>query len=42
MARKTVSVSDLSGEEISDGQGATVTINFRDASVRANSALPAS
>ena len=27
MARKTVSVSDLSGEEISDGQGATVTIS---------------
>ena len=31
MARKTVLVSDLSGEEIPDGKGATVTINFRDA-----------
>ncbi len=32
MARKTVSVSDLSGEEISDGQGATVTIRALPAS----------
>ena len=31
MARKTVLVSDLSGEEIPDGKGATVTINFRNA-----------
>lgn len=31
MARKTVLVSDLSGEEIPDGKGATVAINFRDA-----------
>jgi hypothetical protein len=31
MARKTVLVSDLSGEEIADGKGATVTISFRDA-----------
>lgn len=31
MARKTVLVSDLSGEEIPDAKGATVTINFRDA-----------
>lgn len=31
MARRTVLVSDLSGEEIPDGKGATVTINFRDA-----------
>jgi hypothetical protein len=31
MARKTVLVSDLSGQEIEDGKGATVTINFRDA-----------
>jgi hypothetical protein len=31
MARRTVLVSDLSGAEITDGKGATVTINFRDA-----------
>jgi hypothetical protein len=31
MARRSVLVSDLSGEEIPDGKGATVTINFRDA-----------
>ncbi len=31
MARRTVLVSDLSGEEIPDGKGATVTINFQDA-----------
>jgi hypothetical protein len=31
MARKTVLVSDLSGQEIEDGKGATVTINFQDA-----------
>jgi hypothetical protein len=31
MARRTVLVSDLSGEEIPDGRGATVTITFRDA-----------
>jgi hypothetical protein len=31
MARKTLLVSDLSGAEIQDGKGATVTINFRDA-----------
>jgi hypothetical protein len=31
MARRTVLVSDLSGEEIPDGKGATVTISFRDA-----------
>ncbi len=31
MARKTLLVSDLSGAEIADGRGATVTINFRDA-----------
>jgi hypothetical protein len=31
MARKTVLVSDLSGAEIEDGKGATVTISFRDA-----------
>ena len=29
MARKTVLVSDLSGEEIPNSKGATVTINFR-------------
>jgi hypothetical protein len=31
MARRTVFVSDLSGAEIPDGEGATVTIAFRDA-----------
>jgi hypothetical protein len=31
MARKTVLVSDISGEEIQDGKGATVRITFRDA-----------
>lgn len=31
MARKTVLVSDLSGQEIPDGKGATVRITFRDA-----------
>ena len=31
MARRTILVSDLSGEEIPDGKGATVTIRFRDA-----------
>jgi hypothetical protein len=31
MARKTILVSDLSGVEIEDGKGASVTINFHDA-----------
>jgi hypothetical protein len=31
MARKTVLVSDMSGEEIADGKGATIRITFRDA-----------
>ena len=31
MARKTIVVSDLSGEEIREGKGATVTIRFSDA-----------
>ena len=31
MARKTVRVSDMSGDEIPDGKGATVRITFRDA-----------
>jgi hypothetical protein len=31
MARKSVFVSDLSGEEIAEGKGATVTIKFTDA-----------
>ena len=31
MARKTVLVSDMSGQEIPDGEGATVRITFRDA-----------
>lgn len=31
MARKTVLVSDISGEEIADGRGATIRITFSDA-----------
>ena len=31
MARKTVLVSDISGQEIQEGKGATVRITFRDA-----------
>ena len=31
MARKTVRVSDMSGEEIPDGKGAAVRITFNDA-----------
>ena len=31
MARKTVVVSDLSGEAIADGKAATITIRFTDA-----------
>lgn len=31
MARKTVLVSDMSGQEISDGKGATIRITFHDA-----------
>jgi hypothetical protein len=31
MAKKTIRVSDRSGEEISDGKGATVRITFADA-----------
>ena len=31
MARRILLVSDLSGDEIPDGKGATVTITFRDA-----------
>lgn len=31
MARKTVLVSDLSGVEIADGEGATIRITFNDA-----------
>ena len=31
MARKTVLVSDLSGKEIAEGQGATLTISYHDA-----------
>jgi hypothetical protein len=30
MARKTIRVSDKSGQEIEDGKGATVRITFRD------------
>ena len=31
MARKTVLVSDMSGQEIPEGKGATIRITFRDA-----------
>jgi hypothetical protein len=31
LARKTIFVSDLSGEEIRDGKSARITINFPDA-----------
>ena len=31
MARKTIRVSDISGQEIPDGRGATVRITFADA-----------
>jgi hypothetical protein len=31
MARKTVFLSDLSGEAIEEGKGATITIKFADA-----------
>ena len=31
MARKTVFVSDLSGDSIDEGKGATITIKFADA-----------
>jgi hypothetical protein len=31
MARKTIRVSDISGEEIPEGKGATVRITFADA-----------
>ena len=31
MAKKTVRISDMSGEEIPDGKGATVRITFADA-----------
>lgn len=31
MARKTIRVSDISGQEIEDGKGATVRITFADA-----------
>jgi len=31
MARKTIRVSDLSGDEIKDGQGAVIRVSFDDA-----------
>jgi hypothetical protein len=31
MAKKTVRVSDMSGEEIADGKGAVVRVSFADA-----------
>jgi hypothetical protein len=31
MAKKTIRVSDMSGQEIADGKGATIRITFADA-----------
>jgi hypothetical protein len=31
MARKTIHISDLSGKEVPDGKGATITVKFDDA-----------
>ncbi len=31
MAKKTVLISDMSGQEIAEGKGATIRITFRDA-----------
>jgi hypothetical protein len=31
LAKKTIRVSDISGEEIADGKGATIRITFADA-----------
>jgi len=31
MAKKTIHISDLSGKEVPDGTGATITIKFNDA-----------
>jgi len=31
MARKTIRISDMNGEEIPEGKGATVRITYRDA-----------
>jgi hypothetical protein len=31
MAKKTIHISDLSGEEVPEGKGATITIKFNDA-----------
>jgi hypothetical protein len=31
MAKKTIHISDLSGEEVPEGQGATISIKFADA-----------
>jgi hypothetical protein len=31
LARKTIFVSDLTGKEIQDGEGATLTISYHDA-----------
>jgi hypothetical protein len=31
MAKKTVRVSDISGQEIEDGKGATIRVTFEDA-----------
>ena len=31
MAKKTIHISDLSGKEVEEGKGATITIKFTDA-----------
>jgi hypothetical protein len=31
MAKKTIHISDLSGKEVPEGKGATITIKFNDA-----------
>jgi len=31
MAKKTIHISDLSGEEVEEGKGATITVKFNDA-----------
>ena len=31
MAKKTIHISDLSGKEVEEGKGATITIKFNDA-----------
>ena len=31
MAKKTIHISDLSGKEVPEGKGATITVRFQDA-----------